>query len=106
MPDCFGFVQFICSKANIDLPRSSSEQAREGTMVTRSLDFAKLRPGGLLFFSRGRRHVGHVGIYLGEGKMIHATTWRLGVTISDLLQSSYRDSFVVAKRFFILKEIS
>ena len=98
--DCSGFVQFIYKKANIDLPRSSPEQAREGTMVTRSLDFAQLRPGDLLFFSRSRRHIGHVGIYLGEGKMIHASTWRRGVIISDLVQSSYRDSFVVAKRFF------
>lgn len=76
--DCSGFVQFIYRKANIDLPRSSSEQAREGTMVTRSLDFAKLRPGDLLFFSRGRRHVGHVGIYLGEGKMILPQPGALG----------------------------
>ena len=98
--DCSGFVQFIYKKANIDLPRSSPEQAREGTMVTRSLDFAQLRPGDLLFFSRGRRYIGHVGIYLGEGKMIHASTWRSGVIISDLLQSTYRHSFVVAKRFF------
>jgi cell wall-associated NlpC family hydrolase len=98
--DCSGFVQFIYKKADIDLPRSSPEQAREGAIVTCSLDFAKLRPGDLLFFSRSRRHIGHVGIYLGEEKMIHASTGTRGVIISDLLQSTYQHTFVVAKRFF------
>lgn len=98
--DCSGFVQFIYKKAHIDLPRSSSQQAREGALVAQSLDFDKLRPGDLLFFSRSRRHIGHVGIYVGEGKMIHASTWGRGVIISDLLQAAYQHTFVVAKRFF------
>ena len=93
-------MQFIYKKANIGLPRSSPEQAREGTIVTRSLDLAKLRPGDLLFFSPSRRHIGHVGIYLGGEKMIHASTRTPGVIISDLLQSTYQHTFVVAKRFF------
>ena len=98
--DCSGFVQFIYKKANIDLPRSSSEQARVGAPVTRHLDFAMMRPGDLLFFRRGGRHIGHVGIYLGDGKMIHASGRRLGVIITDLHQSSYEGAFVVAKRLF------
>jgi len=98
--DCSGFVQFIYKKANIDLPRSSSEQAREGAIVARNLDFAMMRPGDLLFFRRGGRQIGHVGIYLGDGKMIHASGRRLGVIITDLHQSSYEGAFVVAKRPF------
>jgi len=96
--DCSGFVQFIYKKSNIDLPRSSSEQAQTGAVVSRTLDIAKLRPGDLLFFGRGGRRISHVGIYLGDGEMIHASSSRKGVVISDLDQPSLEGSFVVAKR--------
>jgi cell wall-associated NlpC family hydrolase len=95
--DCSGFVQFIYRGFKIDLPRSSAEQAQVGRVVTRTMDFSKLLPGDLLFFRRGR-HVGHAGIYLGEGKMIHASTHRYGVIISDLRQSYYEKKFEVARR--------
>jgi len=96
--DCSGFVQYIYQKANIDLPRSSPEQAQVGKVVARTMDFSKLMAGDLLFFSRGGRYIGHVGIYAGEGKMIHASSRRHGVIITDLRQSYYHDTFVVAKR--------
>jgi hypothetical protein len=95
--DCSGFVQFIYRGFNIDLPRSSAEQARVGQVVTRRMDFSKLLPGDLLFFHRGG-HVGHAGIYLGDGKMIHASTQRYGVIISDLRQPYYEGKLEVAKR--------
>ena len=97
--DCSGFVQFIYQKSNIDLPRSSTEQAREGQVVTRTLNLARLLPGDLLFFGNRRRHINHVGIYLGEGKMIHASNSRHKVVISDLQEEPYlQGAFVVAKR--------
>lgn len=96
--DCSGFVQFIYQKSNIDLPRSSSEQAREGKAVAYTLDFAKMRPGDLLFFGPGRHHINHVGIYAGDGKMIHASNSSGRVVISDLSQPRLEGSFVVAKR--------
>jgi cell wall-associated NlpC family hydrolase len=101
--DCSGFVQYIYKNFKIDLPRSSAEQAQVGKVVARSMDFSKMLPGDLLFFSRGGRHVGHAGIYLGEGKMIHASNRRNGVTITDLRQSYYEGTFVVAKRVFEVK---
>jgi cell wall-associated NlpC family hydrolase len=101
--DCSGFVQYIYHTFKIDLPRSSAEQAQVGKVVTREMDFSKLLPGDLLFFSRGGHSVGHAGIYLGEGKMIHASNYRNGVTITDLRQSYYEGTFVVAKRVFEVK---
>jgi hypothetical protein len=98
--DCSGFVQFIYKKSNIDLPRSSSEQARAGVIVAHSLDFAMMLPGDLLFFGHRGRHIGHVGIYLGDGKMIHASGRRFGVIITDLRQPFYEGGFVVARRLF------
>ncbi len=96
--DCSGFVQYVYRKADINLPRASAEQARMGQVAARRMDFAKLQAGDLLFFRNGGHHIGHVGIYLGEGKMIHAADAHLGVTISDLRQGYYRANFVVAKR--------
>ena len=102
--DCSGFVQYIYQGFKISLPRSSAEQAQVGRVVAaRNMDYAKLLPGDLLFFSRGGRHIGHAGIYLGEGKMIHASNRRLGVTITDLRQPYYEGTFVVAKRVFEVK---
>ena len=101
--DCSGFVQYIYHSFKIDLPRSSREQAQVGKVVTRNMDFSKLLPGDLLFFRRGGNHIGHAGIYLGEGKMIHASNYRLGVTITDLRQPYYEGTFVVAKRVFEVK---
>jgi cell wall-associated NlpC family hydrolase len=96
--DCSGFVQYIYKEIDINLPRSSSEQAQEGKVAARTLDFAKLIPGDLLFFSLGRRRVGHVGIYLGEGTMIHAADHNLGVVVSDLCNPYFGGIFVMAKR--------
>jgi cell wall-associated NlpC family hydrolase len=101
--DCSGFVQFIYHGFKIDLPRSSAEQAQVGKVVTRNMDFSKLLPGDLLFFRRGGRSVGHAGIYLGEGRMIHASNHRNGVTVTDLRQPYYEGTFVVAKRVFEVK---
>jgi cell wall-associated NlpC family hydrolase len=101
--DCSGFVQFIYQGFKIDLPRSSAEQAQVGKVVTHQMDFSKLLPGDLLFFRRGGRSVGHAGIYLGEGKMIHASNHRNGVTVTDLREPYYENTFVVAKRVFVVK---
>ncbi|MHB8067318.1 MAG: C40 family peptidase [Desulfobaccales bacterium] len=98
--DCSGFVQYIYKGFKIDLPRSSAEQAQVGKVVTQNMDFSKLLPGDLLFFRRGGNHIGHAGIYLGEGKMIHASNYRVGVTVTDLRQPYYEGTFVVAKRVF------
>jgi cell wall-associated NlpC family hydrolase len=101
--DCSGFVQFIYKGFQINLPRSSAEQAQVGKVVTHNMDFSKLLPGDLLFFRRGGHHIGHAGIYLGEGKMIHASNYRVGVTVTDLRQGYYEGTFVVAKRVFEVK---
>jgi len=98
--DCSGFVQYIYDGFKIPLPRSSYEQAQVGKVVTYTMDFSKLVPGDILFFRRGGRAVGHSGIYLGEGKMIHASNPRTGVVITDLRQPYYQSTFVVARRVF------
>jgi hypothetical protein len=98
--DCSGFTRYIYRLCKIDLPRTSAEQAQVGQEVTRRMDFSKLEAGDLLFFRQGGRSVGHAGVYLGEGKMIHASNAQGGVTVTELDQGYYVNNFVVAKRVF------
>jgi cell wall-associated NlpC family hydrolase len=96
--DCSGFVQYIYGNFNIDLPRSSAEQSQVGKLAALEMNFTQLKPGDLLFFKRSGHGIGHVGIYMGEGKMVHASDRSRGVTITDLRQSRIARSFVMAKR--------
>lgn len=79
--DCSGLVQWVMAKFSITVPRTSREQAKQGIPVPK--DPEQLLPGDLLYFGPGQR-VDHVGIYLGDGKFIHAANRRKGVIVSDL----------------------
>jgi cell wall-associated NlpC family hydrolase len=75
--DCSGLVQYAAASAGITVPRTSRVQATVGTPVSR----ADLQPGDLVFFYNP---VGHVGIYLGGGKMVHAPTSGDVVRVADV----------------------
>lgn len=79
--DCSGLVQWIMSKFDMVLPRTSREQVKEGIEIPR--DSAELLPGDLLFFGHGKR-ISHVGIYIGNGKYVQAANRRAGVIESSL----------------------
>ncbi|MFL5461005.1 MAG: C40 family peptidase [Gemmatimonadales bacterium] len=78
--DCSGLIQYAYAKHGIELPRRSTDQARQGTKVDRKLE--RLRPGDLLTFSNRGGPVTHVGLYVGQGRFIHSAT--KGVQISTL----------------------
>jgi cell wall-associated NlpC family hydrolase len=80
--DCSGFTQLVYGNLGIDLPRVSSQQATSGRPVA-SLDEA--RPGDLLFFdyASDRPGIDHVGIYIGDGKMIAAPKAGETVQVKD-----------------------
>jgi cell wall-associated NlpC family hydrolase len=81
--DCSGFVYLTYLKRfGIELPRTTELQARNGRKISKR----KLKAGDLVFFKTSSK-VKHVGIYIEDGKFIHASTSR-GVTISSL-QNSY-----------------
>jgi cell wall-associated NlpC family hydrolase len=71
--DCSGLVQYVMSVFNVLLPRTAAAQARLGVAVPR--DAAQLLPGDILTFGRGRR-ITHVGIYVGDGRYVHASSRR------------------------------
>lgn len=86
--DCSSYTQYLYGKEGIRLPRTARAQAARGSYVKVS----NLKPGDLLFFSvpgrfRSDRTVGHVGIYMGNGRMINAVPPR--VQITNVANSSY-----------------
>src|SRR5262249_5084459 len=78
--DCSGLIQYAYAQYGIELPRTSSEQAKAGEKVERNLD--ALRPGDILTFSSTGGPVTHVGLYVGDGRFIHSAS--RGVQLSEL----------------------
>ncbi len=77
--DCSGLVRFVLSLLRLDVPRTARSQSLVGRPVER--DTSRLRPGDLLTFGAGKR-VTHVGIYVGAGHFVHASTTRRQVVES------------------------
>jgi cell wall-associated NlpC family hydrolase len=82
--DCSGLVQQVYRQLGISVPRTTYEQAKFGKQVA----INSLRPGDLVFYRPGSRGPEHVGIYMGEGKYVHAANSKLGVITSSLYGSS------------------
>ena len=85
--DCSGFVQVIFKMMGIDLPRDAWQQAQEGKAIKK---FSDVQAGDLIFFNN-KEEIVHVGIYLGEGKMIHAAGM---VRIDEINKRGFVDAAV------------
>lgn len=93
--DCSGFTRYVFRhKAGVDLPHSASAQFRRGKPVSRS----ELKPGDLVFFQTYRRGASHVGIYIGNGKFIHASSAGGRVRVDSLNDGYYRQRYLGARR--------
>lgn len=94
--DCSGLVYYVFKESiDMKLPRTSREQYKIGTEVLKS----DLKAGDLLFSStRSDRVITHVGIYIGDGKMIHSPNSGKDVEISDISSNYWEKSYVGAKR--------
>ncbi len=78
--DCSGFVQTVFAENGITLPRGSGDQFREGDKISKK----DMVPGDLIFFHTYTSGPSHVGIWLGDGRFIHAESSPAGVTITPL----------------------
>jgi cell wall-associated NlpC family hydrolase len=93
--DCSGFTQYIFGKVGVNLNRLSVDQATQGTAVSR----ANIQPGDLIFYSLsddGR--VSHVGLYIGNGMMIHSPKTGDVVKTTDITTSFWETRFMTARR--------
>jgi len=77
--DCSGFTSYVYGKCGLELPRNSRGQFAEG----RDIPPSELKKGDLVFFGH-KKHIAHVGIYVGDGKFIHSGSESGHVKISDL----------------------
>lgn len=80
--DCSGYVMGVFKKYGVKLPRTSREQANSGTTIKVS----EAKPGDLIFYGNGKA-INHVAIYIGGGQVIHASSPKTGIRISNV---SYR----------------
>ncbi len=93
--DCSGFVRAMFQQtAGLVLPRTSAEQAAATTRV----DKADLQPGDLVFFNTLRRTNSHVGIYMGDGKFIHAPRTGAHVRVENMNVRYWQNRFDGARR--------
>ena len=93
--DCSGFTLYLYAKLGYSLPHSATAQYKNcGYAVSKS----ELQPGDLVFFSDSSHAIGHVGIYIGDGQIIHARYSVGKITIDSLSASYYASRYVGAKR--------
>ena len=91
--DCSGYVRYVFANAGIYLPRTADAQYECGYAVSTS----ELVPGDLVFFSTYEAGPSHVGIYLGDGNFINASSSR-GVSIASLYSSYWGSCYIGARR--------
>jgi len=91
--DCSGFVQAVFHHNGIDLPRTADAQFEVGRAVSEG----RLQPGDLVFFQTYAEGASHVGIYLGGGQFVHASSSN-GVRVDSLSEDYYSSRFIGARR--------
>ncbi|VBB06804.1 Hypothetical protein LUCI_2041 [Lucifera butyrica] len=91
--DCSGFTQFVFGQAGVYLPRAADEQFDVG----RTVAYSHLQPGDLVYFTTYASGASHVGIYLGNGQFISATSSR-GIAIDSLGSSYWGPRYLGARR--------
>lgn len=95
--DCSGMVSYVFGKAaGMKLTGNAADIARRGRVV----DSDKLRPGDLVFFNTRNRPYSHVGIYIGDGRFVHAPNSDGRVRIDSLTKSWYATRFEEARSYF------
>lgn len=91
--DCSGFTRYIFAQAGIYLPRAADEQYEVGQYVS----YSRLQTGDLVYFTTYEAGASHVGIYLGNGQFISATSSR-GIAIARMDSGYWGDRYLGARR--------
>ena len=95
--DCSGFTRHIFEMSvGMVLPRRADDQAKLSSLLP--IKQEELKPGDLVFFNTMRRTFSHVGIYVGEGKFIHAPRTGSAVRVEDMRDAYWAKRFTGARR--------
>ena len=92
--DCSAYVNKVFRSVDVNLPRTARAIYKKGNPVSKK----HLNKGDLVFFRTYAKFPSHVGIYLGNGKFIHASSAKKKVTITDLNKRYYQKRYIGAKR--------
>ena len=95
--DCSGFTKYVYAQFGYSINRTASNQLDNGTAVSMS----ELQPGDLVMFKKsgsGSKRASHVGIYVGGGQFVHASTAKVGVIVSNMSDAYYTTGFVGGRR--------
>jgi cell wall-associated NlpC family hydrolase len=96
--DCTGFVDYVYRKSvSMTLPRESHDLVQAGKLVS----VAELHPADIVYFKIELQRPLHIGIYLGDGKFIHAPSRRGKVNIQNLSQDYWKSRYLGARRFVL-----
>ena len=93
--DCSGLMQYVCRQHGISIPRVAASQRNAGRYVSRE----NLQPGDLVFFSKGSG-LSHVGIYAGNGQVLHAPSPGKRVSYIALSKICSYSTYVGARRVY------
>nr|WP_202079546.1 C40 family peptidase [Caldalkalibacillus salinus] len=95
--DCSGFMYTLHRASGLNIPRDASDQANSGVPVPHE----QLQPGDLLFFAyeEGKGRVHHVGMYVGEGRMIHAPKTGKSIEVIPLVGTIYEREHCASRRY-------
>jgi len=94
--DCSGFVRAVYNLCGLSIPRVSRDQFKAGEQVAKD----DLRDGDLLFFGASADSITHVGIYVGNGKFVHAPRRGEDIKVSGVDESYFERRFIGARRYF------
>jgi murein DD-endopeptidase len=93
--DCSGLVRFSYLAIGMDVPHGTSGLKE----ATHHVEYCNMRKGDLVFFDRGEKKFGHVGIYLGDDLFVHAPSLGKAVRIDSLQDPYWKEHFCDARRF-------
>ncbi len=94
--DCSGFAKAVYNLCGVNIPRTSREQFKAGNPVNRG----DLKDGDLVFFGSSESSINHVGIYIGNGKFVHAPRRGEEIKIASIDESYFERRFIGARRYF------
>jgi gamma-D-glutamyl-L-lysine dipeptidyl-peptidase len=100
--DCSGFSYSMCKANGYIIPRDAHDQAKAGGEIS----IEEIQPGDLLFFAyeEGKGRIHHVGIYYGEGKLLHSPNTGKTVEIISLAGTIYEQELCAARRYWVESE--
>jgi len=96
--DCSGFTQYVMGQNGVSLPRTAAEQSQVGQKVA----WKDLQAGDLVFWDTiegNGKSVDHVGIYIGNGQMIHASSSQGKIVVANIDTNYWKSVFTVARRY-------